>query len=174
MFYVWGRRRTPLKRRDHLRTHKRQNPISTPLAPDKSYTARGSLHVFPWGSSESHYGNERGQIRWYRSPHNVGNKIPSGVYFVVSGSTKKRRGWMTPSENLRQHRWNLTHCSAIHLAKHLANTWIHLILGWGHKISTMNKEASLLLISLSRKRFHCSYSKYCNPWSKMVHRYNVP
>ena len=175
MFYVWGRRRTPLKRRDHLRTHKRQNPISTPLAPDKSYTARGALHVFPWGSSESHYGNERGQIRWYRSPHNVGNKIHSGVYFVVSGSTKKkRRGWMMPSEKHRQRGWksNLLHC----FSSRQASGWhVDSFDCWLRSEDPHSEqwEPSVMLISLSRKWCHYSYSKYSNPWSKMVTSYNV-
>lgn len=61
------RRRTALKRRTHLSTHKCQNPISAPLVQDKSYTVRRGLHMFPWESSGSHYGNERGQITRYRS-----------------------------------------------------------------------------------------------------------
>ena len=67
-------RRTALKRRNHLGTHKCQNPISAPLVQDKSYTVRRSLHMFQWGSSGNHYGNERGQITWYRSPSKAGTK----------------------------------------------------------------------------------------------------
>lgn len=67
-------RRTELKRRNHLGTYKCQNPISAPLAQDKSYTVRRGLHMFPWGSSGSHYGNERGQITRYRSLGEAGTK----------------------------------------------------------------------------------------------------
>lgn len=70
------------RRRNHLGTHKCQNPISAPLVQDKSYTVRwgecggggGGLHMFPWGDSGNHYGNERGQITRYRPPSPAGTK----------------------------------------------------------------------------------------------------
>lgn len=83
------RKRTALKRRNHLGTHKRQNPISAPLVQDKSYTVRRGLHMFPWGSSGSHYGNERGQIRRYRSLGKQEKSHGGVVYSGVVVSTKE-------------------------------------------------------------------------------------
>ena len=82
-------RRMALKRRNHLGTHKCQNPISAPLVQDKSYTVRRGLHMFPWGSSGSHYGNERGQITRYRSLGKAGTK--SWCSILWSGWLNKRR-----------------------------------------------------------------------------------
>ncbi len=82
-------RRTALKRRNHLGTHKCQNPISAPLVQDKSYTVRRGLHMFPWGSSGSHYGNERGQITRYRSLGKAGTK--SWCSILWTGRLNKRR-----------------------------------------------------------------------------------
>ena len=83
------RRRMALKRRNHLGTHKCQNPISAPLVQDKSYTVRRGLHMFPWGSSGSHYGNERGQITRYRSLGKAGTK--SWCSILWTGWLNKRR-----------------------------------------------------------------------------------
>lgn len=82
-------RRMALKRRNHLGTHKCQNPISAPLVQDKSYTVRRGLHMFPWGSSGSHYGNERGQITRYRSLGKAGTK--SWCSILWTGWLHKRR-----------------------------------------------------------------------------------
>lgn len=81
-------RRTALKRRNHLGTHKCQNPISAPLVQDKSYTVRRGLHMFPWGSSGSHYGNERGQITRYRSLSKAGTKSWCSILWI--GRLNKR------------------------------------------------------------------------------------
>lgn len=81
-------RRTALKRRNHLGTHKCQNPISAPLVQDKSYTVRRGLHMFPWGSSGSHYGNERGQITRYRSLSKAGTKSRRSILWI--GALNKR------------------------------------------------------------------------------------
>lgn len=75
-------RRRALKRKNHLGTHKCQNPISAPLVQDKSYTVRRGLHMFPWGSSGSHYGNERGQITRYRSLGKAGTKSWSSILWM--------------------------------------------------------------------------------------------
>lgn len=75
-------RRRALKRKNHLGTHKCQNPISGPLVQDKSYTVRRGLHMFPWGSSGSHYGNERGQITRYRSLGKAGTKSWSSILWM--------------------------------------------------------------------------------------------
>lgn len=82
-------KRTALKRRNHLGTHKCQNPISAPLVQDKSYTVRRGLHMFPWGSSGSHYGNERGQITRYRSLGKAGAKSWCSILWM--GRLNKRR-----------------------------------------------------------------------------------
>lgn len=81
-------RSTALKRRNHLGTHKCQNPISAPLVQDKSYTVRRGLHMFPWGSSGSHYGNERGQITRYRSLGKAGTKSRRSILWI--GALNKR------------------------------------------------------------------------------------
>lgn len=82
-------RRTALKRKNYLGTHKCQNPISAPLMQDKSYTVRRGLHMFPRGSSGSHYGNERGQITWYRSLGKAGTKLWCSILWM--GRLNKRR-----------------------------------------------------------------------------------
>lgn len=98
MYYVWGKGRTALKRRNHLGTHKCQNPISAPLVQDKSYTVRRGLHMFPWESSRSHYGNERGQITCYRSLGKAGTK--SWCWILCTKRRNKRR--LKPAQFLLQ------------------------------------------------------------------------
>lgn len=98
MYYVWGSWRTALKRKNHLGAHKCQNPISAPLVQDKSYTVRRGLHMFQWGSSGSHYGNERGQITWYRSLSKAGTK--SWTSILWTGRLNKR--WLNPAQLLLQ------------------------------------------------------------------------
>lgn len=153
MYYVWGKRRTALKRRNHLGTHKCQNPISAPLVQDKSYTVRRGLHMFPWGSSGSHYGNERGQITRYRSLGKAGTK--SWCSILWTGRLNKRRLKPEPfslqtSNKLSQWRGLSENSISSHLC-HLVSTNYAVLLFYRSEIT------ALPLLFHSAGVFHMTY-----------------
>ncbi len=133
-------RRTALKRRNHLGTHKCQNPISAPLVQDKSYTVRRGLHMFPWPSSGSHYGNERGQITWYRSLGKAGTKSQCCVLWM--GRLNKRglkpaQSSLQTSNELSQQGGQAENFITSHLC-HLVSTNYSVLLFCGSEIKALS------------------------------------
>lgn len=131
-----SQRRTALKRRNHLGTHKCQNPISAPLVQDKSYTVRRGLHMFPWGSSGSHYGNERGQITWYRSLGEAGTKSWCSVLWTGRLNKRKLKPAQFPlqtSNKLSQRGRQSENSISSHLC-HLVSTNDAVLLGLDQRL----------------------------------------